>query len=128
MWLEVIVTLARPSGHTSDVNFVTTPTYGTPYYGDGESEPNASIWTVNRGPQIFLGDAGSLETRTATVQLRWDAPKVAVDDMLTVVSCPYDIDMVGRTGIVESVGGGGRLRGSRIITVKGLYESKDFPT
>lgn len=131
LWHEAVIILRRPAGVVPDVlTREVTPTYETPYYGAGateESPANAAIWIVQKGPAIYLGDAGSLETRTAQVSLPWDAPKVHVEDLLEVVGCPYDTDLVGRTGTIESVGGGGRLRGSRLISVKGLYEESAWP-
>jgi hypothetical protein len=86
----------------------------------------ARIWTVDNGPAIFLGDAEPVETRVVRVSLPVDAPLPRIDDTCEILSCPYDLDMDGRYGVITGVDGGGQLRSSRVITVKGMFESKSW--
>jgi hypothetical protein len=86
----------------------------------------ARIWSVNASGNTNLGDAGSHPLRSTQVDLPETATRIQVDDVVKVVACPYDADLVGRSAVVTGVDGGGILRGSRRLNVTSLYEDKHW--
>lgn len=108
---------------TSTVRIVTPAEVSAPYLDNYVSvnaptsviyKGKARIWDVSGG-NISSGDL-SLDTSTTNISIPWDAAAPHVDDVVEVLECPVDPELVGKAFQVVSVDGGGQSRATRRLS------------